>query len=129
MKTIYKIIIAPIVLVFFAVEKTLRFIAKITKTTYQEVNVIIYYHVIPVSFLILMECYRIAAAIWLCYLIVTTIMIIRNTYHKNCQKIFDKSVNFLLLFGHSNTAYIISSVIVCVIMPILIYILIFLIKP
>ena len=87
---------------------------------YNEVNVIFYYGIIPLTWCIL-------ADIILGYIILTPLFVLlctgiylikRKKFSAWCDKIFVLSQKFLLFFGE----YKASSVIICVLVPIMIYV-------
>ena len=83
-----KIVMAVMLPIFAVVAGVEHIIAKLTGSTYNEVNIIVYYLLIPLS--------------W-------TVMI-------------DYLTKFLLWFKRIGWNYVVSSVIICVIIPILVYV-------
>lgn len=110
--------------VFGVTALILQILAKFTRLTYREVNIIVYYFLIPLSWLILLEL-TYASII---YTILWTILIYskRNFFSKWCDCMFDISVIFLLKFEKIGWNYWESSVIIGVIIPTFIYLLILL---
>lgn len=101
---------------------SLHFIAKITHLTYNEINVILYYWLIPLLWAILLDNYIklplfsiIICGIWVMILIVQ-----RKRFSFFCDHLFNTSVSFLLYFRKIGWSYTISSVIICVVIPLLI---------
>ena len=85
-------------------------IAKLTGATYNEVNIVIYYLLIPLSWVIMADYLTklpfltpMFAMAWIIFL-------------------WKDQVEFLLWFKRIGWNYVISSVIICVVIPILIYI-------
>jgi len=103
-------------------------IAKKLNLTYNEVNIIVYYLIIPLTWTILADCIikipvttPLLIAIWL------MILIKEHKHFKSwCDEMFEASVRFLLWFQRIGWNYEVSSVIICVIIPIIIYILLIL---
>jgi uncharacterized membrane protein required for colicin V production len=108
--------------IFKIVALALEFTAKITTLTYTEINIIVYYFLIPFSWLALLDkifgfhYLKIGFAI-LCFVF---IIWCRN-FKQFSDWLFDKSVNFLNYFNRWGSNYIASSVWICVVVPILIY--------
>lgn len=110
--------------VFSAVAHTLKRIAKLTDLTYNEVNVILYYLLIPLSWAVLFDIWlEIPLTTVLVLLIWTNIFITKHSeFRQWCDTVFKGSVRFLSSFENFGLNYNLSSVIICVIVPILIYI-------
>ena len=94
-------------------------VAKLLHLTYNEVNIITYYGIIPLSWCIMID------IIW-GHIILTPLFVLlclaiflmkRKNFSAWCDKLFRLSQRFLLLFGE----YKRSSVIICVLVPIIIY--------
>ena len=105
--------------------KILSELARRTKLTYNEINILIYYLVIPLSWTILLDI--------LIGLPVTTIIFIfvwggilfvkvHNRFREWCDWLFRKSVDFLMYFNRYGSNYVLSSVIFCIVVPVIIYI-------
>ena len=115
--------------IFKIVANFLSFVAHKTKLTYNEINIIVYYFAIPFSWLCLLDIFfnfhnfKIAFAVFTLGFIVGC----RN-FKTYSDWLFEKSVLFLNYFNKYGSNYIVSSVWICVSLPIVIYaILIFLI--
>lgn len=114
--------------IFRIVAKSLFWIGEKTGLTYNEVNILLYYLFIPLSWTIMFDC-------WL-GLPITTIMLIciwigifianRHTFRIWCDFAFKDSVDFLNWFNRFGSNYVLSSVIICVLIPLLIYVLLIL---
>ena len=104
--------------------KILSELARRTKLTYNEINILIYYLIIPLSWTILLDI--------LIGLPVTTILLIfvwgilfmkvRNRFREWCDWLFRKSYDFLMYVNRYGSNYILSSVIFCIVVPVIIYI-------
>lgn len=109
--------------IFNIVAQSLLWIGKKTGLTYNEVNILVYYLLIPLSWTVMFDC-------WL-RLPVTTVMLIcvwigifiatRHTFSLWCDWAFKDSVDFLNWFSRWGSNYVLSSVIICVVIPIAIY--------
>lgn len=100
--------------------------AMITGISYQEANILVYYVLIPYSYIVLIDkifnfhYLKITLAVFL----IITVSSLGNL-HTFCNNLFDKSVIFLLWFEKINLPYIEASVFVCVFGVLLIYALLF----
>lgn len=108
------------VIVFNIVYKTLMKIAKKTSLTYYEVNILAYYLVIPLLWAVMADC-LIGLPVFTGIIICTWIIIFttqRHRFSKWCDSVYKLSVTFLLSFKCWN--YNTSSVIICVVVPLII---------
>lgn len=108
---------------FYRVASDLDGIARKTGLTYNEINILVYYLVIPLSWTVLFDIglklpltTPILLASW-CVIWIAK----RRHFKKWCDKTFDKSVRFLLFFKRIGWNYELASVIICVILPLLVY--------
>jgi|SRR5574344_166075 len=110
-------------IIFTIVMSALKAIASLTHTTYNEVNIIVYYLIIPLSWAIMIDIIIKSCITSLLFIVVWMYIILRtHSYFKRwCDKGFKKSVDFLLWFKRVGWNYTVSSVILCVIVPIIIY--------
>lgn len=109
---------------FYQVANSLNFIARQTGLTYNEINILVYYLFIPLTWVVLLD-------ISLKHPLATPILIIawlsiwitkKKHFGSWCDKVFDKSVQFLLFFNRLGWGYEFSSVVICVLLPLLVYI-------
>ena len=115
--------------IFSSVASSLLQISKAVELTYKEVNILIYYLVIPLSWTIMVDCrlktfYATASLlfIWIGILIAT-----RHIFREWCDWAFKDSVDFLNWFNRWGGNYVLNSVIICVLVPLVVYgVLIFL---
>ena len=113
----------PINRIFAIVAYLLQKLADKTRLTYKQINILIYYLLIPLSWAILIDC-RIKYPVFSIHIISVWIGIflaIRHNFREWCDKMFDDSVKFLMLFRKIGLSYAASSVIVCVFFPVTIY--------
>lgn len=110
--------------IFVFVAGAERAIAKLTGATYNEVNIVLYYLLIPLSWMIMAD--YITKLPFLSPIFVMAWIIFlwkdRMPFRDRCDWLFGKSVDFLLWFKRIGWNYVVSSVIICVVVPILIYI-------
>lgn len=89
--------------------------AMITGISYQEANILVYYVLIPYSYIVLIDkifnfhYLKITFAVFL----IITVSLLSNL-HTFCNNLFDKSVIFLLWFEKINLPYTEASVFICV---------------
>lgn len=109
--------------IFDKTAKVLMEAARLTGLTYNEINILVYYLVIPLSWTILID-------LWLTLPITTPLLLlawgaiylkVRHRFDKWCDWMFKKSVDFLMYFNRYGSNYVLSSVIFCIIVPIAIY--------
>jgi len=114
-----------IMLPIFAVVAGLEhIIAKLTGTTYNEVNIIVYYLLIPLSWTAMVDYITMMPFLTPMYIIAWVIFLWKDQmkFRDRCDWAFDRSVDFLLWFKKIGWNYVVSSVIICVVVPVLIYI-------
>lgn len=108
---------------FMFVANGLVAISRWLRMTYNEINIIVYYLIIPLSWAIMADCIiglpvltGIVVCIWIGIFIAT-----RNTFRAWCDRAFEDSVKFLLSFRCLGWNYVTASVVICVIVPLLVY--------
>ena len=111
--------------VFWITANSLNQIAKWTGMTYNAINIIVYYLVIPLTWTIMLDII-IGLPLFTPLLILAWMYILVKTRTKRvfqmwCDWAFMKSRDFLLWFKRIGWNYIVSSVIICVVVPIIIY--------
>lgn len=99
-------------------------IAKLTGATYNEVNIIIYFLLIPLSWASMIDYITRLPLLSPMYLIAWIVFFWKDqmTFRDRCDWAFDKSVEFLLWFKKIGWNYVVSSVIICVVVPLFIYV-------
>lgn len=110
--------------IFNIVAQSLLWIARKTGLTYNEINILVYFLLIPLSWAIMFDCWLgipLTTAALLC--IWTGIFIAtRHMFSIWCDRAFMYSVDFLNWFNRWGSNYVLSSVIICVVLPIAIYV-------
>jgi small-conductance mechanosensitive channel len=108
---------------FDAVAETLLGIARRTGLTYNEVNILVYYLLIPLTWTIMLDFILrkpittpLLLLAWMGIFIAT-----RGRFRQWCDKAFVLSQQFIRFFGE----YVKYSVVICVIVPIIIYVILF----
>lgn len=124
-QTMFAKVVMVITLPIFAIVAGIEhLIAKITGTTYNEVNIIVYYLVIPLSWTIMLDYITRMPFLTPLFLLAWIVFIWKDKmdFRTRCDLAFKESVDFLLWFPKIGWNYIVSSVIICVVIPILVYI-------
>lgn len=99
-------------------------IAKLTGLTYNEVNIIVYYLLIQLSWMVMIDYITTLPFLTPMFLTAWAIFLWKDPmkFRDRCDWAFDKSVDFLLWFKKIGWNYIVSSIIICVVVPALIYV-------
>lgn len=115
------VVMLPIFAIVAGVE---HIIAKVTGMTYNEVNIIVYYLLIPLSWAVMIDYITMMPILTPMYIIAWVIFLWKDPmkFRDRCDWVFDKSVDFLLWFKKIGWNYVVSSVIICVVVPALIYV-------
>ena len=115
------VVVAPIFALVAGIE---HIIARLTGLTYNEVNIIVYYLLIPLSWAAMIDYIAGLPFLSPMYIIAWIIFLWKDPmkFRNRCDWAFMKSVDFLLLFKRIGWNYVVSSVIICVVVPLLIYI-------
>ena len=115
------VVVAPIFALVAGIE---HIIARLTRLTYNEVNIIVYYLLIPLSWAAMIDYIAGLPFLSPMYIIAWIIFLWKDPmkFRDRCDWAFMKSVDFLLLFKRIGWNYIVSSVIICVVVPLLVYI-------
>lgn len=114
------VVMLPIFAIVAGVE---HIIAKVTGLTYNEVNIIVYYLLIPLSWAVMIDFITMLPLLSPMYIMGWIVFLWKDPmkFRDRSDWIFDKSVNFLLWFKKIDWNYVVSSVIICVVVPALIY--------
>lgn len=103
--------------------ESLIFLSRLTGFTYKEINIIVWFIIIPFSWAFLLDkikskhYYKVSFSI----LIIITLIFISD-FSEFSNKLFNISVNFLRSFDTIGSNYTVSSVIVCLLVPLIIYV-------
>ena len=110
--------------VFGAVALALRLMAKALHMTYKEINIIVYYLLIPLSWCIMLDMIiklPIFTPLWI-LLWIYIFWSKRKFFRQWCDVAFQLSVEFLLKFQRIGWNYWEASVVIGVVVPIIIYV-------
>ena len=109
--------------IFKFVAKALNIIAKVTHLTYNEINIIVYYLIIPMSWCVMLDIivrFPIFTPLW-SVLWIYIFWTKRKFFSQWCDTAFSLSQEFLFSFKKIGWDYFKASVIICVLVPIIIY--------
>lgn len=109
--------------IFGTVALALKVMAKALHMTYNEINIIVYYLIIPLSWFIMLDYIiglPITTPIWI-LLWVYIFWSKRKFFRQWCDVAFRLSVDFLLKFQRIGWNYWVASVIIGVVVPVIIY--------
>ena len=110
-------------LVFDIVAGLLDLIASLTGFTYNEINIIAYYIILPFVYVALLDRILNKHILKAIYVVSWTVMIcLMPSFRAFSDGLFKYSVDFLLLFGLVGLDYVAASVVICVIVPLLVLI-------
>lgn len=114
-------VMLPIFAVIAGVE---QIIAKLTGATYNEVNIIVYYLSIPLSWAAMVDYITKLPFLSIMYVLAWILFLWKDPmkFRDRCDWAFMKSVDFLFWFKKIGWNYVVSSVIICVVIPILVYV-------
>jgi len=109
--------------IFWWIANGLVLLAKKLGLTYNEVNIIVYYLIVPLSWVIMFDVIikmPVTTPALICSWL-TAYYFTHKHFSAWCDYAFIQSQNFLLWFRRIGWNYIVSSVIICVVLPLLIY--------
>ena len=108
--------------IFDWVEGSLRWLGRKTNLSYEAANIVVYYLVIPLSWICLLD--AILHTHWLKVIAVAALGVFLfrvKSFEAFSSRLFDRSVDFLLFFGRFGLNYMVASVVICVVLPLLVY--------
>ena len=119
-----KVVMAVFIPIFALVAGAEHVIAKLTGSTYNEVNIVVYYLIIPLSWTVMVDYITMLPFLTPMYIIAWIVFLWKDPlkFRDRCDWAFMKSVDFLLWFKKIGWNYIVSSVIICVVVPVLVYV-------
>ena len=123
MKMMKGIYIFAVMGIFGTVALGLNLMAKLTVMTYREINILVYYLIIPLSWFIMLDYIiglPLTTPIWI-LLWVYIFWSKRKFFRQWCDVAFKLSVDLLLKFQRIGWNYWVASVIIGVVVPIIIY--------
>ena len=109
--------------IFNSVAAALLKVAKMTHLTYNEINIIVYYLIIPMSWCVMLDIivrFPIFTPLW-SVLWIYIFWTKRKFFSQWCDTAFSLSQEFLFSFKKIGWNYWKASVIICVVLPLIIY--------
>ncbi len=108
--------------IFKLVANTLRKMAKMLRLTYNEINIIVYYFLIPLSWCVMVDYYFDTHKITIAFSIFCLgFRVGCNDFESYSDWLFYKSAVFLNSFNRFGSNYYSTSVWICVALPLVIY--------
>jgi hypothetical protein len=108
--------------IFDFVANKLIALARVFRITYNEINIIVYYFIIPLSWLSLIDLICDFHYLKFSFLIFSAGFFVGcRDFRSYSDELFMKSVDFLNYFNRFGQNYVAASVIICVLIPIVIY--------
>ncbi len=119
-----KIVMAVVLPIFAVVAGAEYLIARLTGSTYNEVNIVVYYLLMPLSWTLMIDYITRLPFLSPMLLLGWIIFLWKDEmrFRRRCDWAFEKSVDFLLWFKRIGWNYYVSSVIICVVVPLLVYV-------
>ncbi|HSJ03210.1 MAG TPA: hypothetical protein VK956_12190 [Verrucomicrobium sp.] len=108
---------------FYVVYQALEWLAALTGFTYKEINVIVFYILVPAVCLALVDkILRKPLCTALFLILLLSVYALVADLPRFAERVFDGSVGFLLAFSNFGISYDLASVVICVIIPLLVFI-------
>lgn len=104
----------------------LMWIAEVTGFSYNEVNIIAYYIVLPFAYVFLADRILKRQALKILYIVaITAVLLSIRDFSVFSDWLFQESVDFLLSFEVFGWNYIVASVLICVVFPAVVFAIMF----
>ncbi len=114
-------------LIFTIVYSLLKWTADITGLSYNEINIVVYYIIIPFVYIALLDktlsFKYLFKALYICSW--TIIILLLPSFETFSNSLFDQSVDFLLSFQSVGLNYVAASVVICVFVPLILLLILF----
>ncbi len=111
---------------FEIVSSLLKWIAEVSGFTYNEVNIIAYYIILPFAYVILADRIFQKHMLKILYVVGVSVgLFLITDFTEFSDWLFQRSVDFLLSFQFLGWNYIVSSVLICVVFPGVVFIVMF----
>ncbi len=109
--------------IFSLVEGWLQWMGRKTSLSYRAANIVVYSILIPFSYAWMLDVILHTRTLRISFVIATSLAFLRmKNFESFSEKLFDQSVRFLFFFRRFGLSYVAASVIICVFLPLLIYI-------
>lgn len=109
-------------IIFSIVAGMLYVISRVTGLSYNQVNIIVYYAVIPFSWCWMLDSilgFHFLKIVYAVFCVAVFFSV--KDFRRFCDRMFSKSVDFLNYFDKWGSDYILSSVVICVVVPLVVY--------
>ncbi len=104
--------------IFRIVADSLDWVASVTGFSYNEINIIAYYLILPFFYVVLVDRIFKKHFLKISYVVAWAVLILCiPDFRVFSDALFQLSVDFLLLFGGVGLNYVAASVVICVILP------------
>jgi hypothetical protein len=114
--------------IFNAVAQTLYWIAAVTGFTYNEINIIVYYIILPFIYVALVDRILRKHILKIIYVVAWAgVLCIVKDFNAFSNTLFNGSVDFLLWFSHVGLNYVSASVVICVLLPMIVFVVLLLV--
>ena len=111
---------------FQIVYSLLKWIAEVTGFTYNEVNIIAYYIILPFAYVILADRILKKHILKIFYVVgVSVCLLFIKDFTTFSDWLFRRSVDFLVSFHFLGWNYVVSSVLICVVFPAVVFVAMF----
>jgi hypothetical protein len=108
-------------IIFQIIATALNIIANITGLSYEEINILVYYFVIPFTYFVLIDLYFRIHYLKIIWIVFSIIILATVKFSDFSDWLFNKSVSFLESFHPIGLDYTNASVFICVFLVLLIY--------
>lgn len=96
-------------------------ISSATGLTYNEINIIVYFFIIPMIYIFMIDKMLNRHILKISYLVISILVLLIFDFHHVSDILLYASRNFLLSFGLIGLNYVVASVIICVVIPTIIF--------
>ena len=96
-------------------------ISSATGLTYNEINIIVYFFIIPMIYIFMIDKMLKRHILKISFLVISILVLLIFDFHQFSDILFYASRNFLLSFGLIGLNYVVASVIICVVIPTIIF--------
>jgi hypothetical protein len=111
--------------IFQVVYEILMFMSRISGFTYKEINIIVYFGFIPFLYFVILDKLIRKHYFKIAHLLIILSVCLFFNFTVFCDLLFKLSVDFLLLFKVIGINYIAASVLICVFLPIAIFVVLY----
>jgi len=105
---------------FWLVAKALLAMGNATGFTYNEINIIVFYGIIPLIYAIMIDKILRRWVVTPLYSLIIIGVVILTDFGAFCDWFFGVNANFLSAFGLMGIDYIVASVVICIIIPLIV---------